>query len=308
MGTDRAFVTGETKQFQLDFNIMRGFKADGGHGETKGLSHTGQVIQIPKHRHHVSLRFFHFNTRLRYQLSPKLGISLVVPYTIKEQIASVEWPDHQPTPDERDASRRNGYIHHRDETYQGFEDPNLSVFYKFRGVLKANDMLTFSGGLSVPIGQIEPDPYKLGDDGQKHLHIQFGTGTLTPGVEIRYWMPIAKSIALQTTLVTRRPFYENEHEFLTPADTSFFLSAVYEPTQILRLRSSWMFLRQGSGYWSGEKDINTGLRMHALILGANIGRHTRLNTSLIVPIRQRMLDGDAFEHGVLLSIGMSQPL
>ena len=109
-------------------------------------------------------------------------------------------------------------------------------------------------------------------------------------------------------LTIRRPFYENEHEFLAPADTSFFLSAVYEPTQILRLRSSWMFLRQGSGYWSGEKDINTGLRMRALILGANIGRHTRLNTSLIVPIRQRMLDGDAFEHGVLLSIGMSQPL
>ena len=308
MGTDRAFVTSETKRFQYDFNIMRSFKSDGGHSETKGLSPTGQVIQISKHRHHVSLSFFRFNIRLRYQLIPKLGIFLAVPYTIKEQKAFVEWPGHQPTSDERGASRRNGHIHHRDETYRGFEDPNLSVFYKFKGVLKANDMLTLSGGLSVPIGQTEPDPYKLGDNGQKHLHIQFGTGTLTPGAEVRYWLPIAKSIALQTTLVTRHPFYENKHKFLAPADTSVFLSAVYEPKKILRLRSSWMFLRQGFGYWSGEKDINTGLQMHALILGANIGQYTRINTSLIVPIHQQMLAGDAFEHGVLLSVGISQPL
>ena len=287
---------------------MRSFEAFGGHSETKGLSTDGQVIQISPHHHSVSLRFLHFNMGLRYQLNPKLALSLAIPYTIKEQTARVEWPDHHPTRSEREASQRNGDIHHRNETYTGLNDLSLLVTYKLASLLRTNDRLTLSAGLSLPTGKTEPDPWKLGDVGQKHLHLQFGTGTVIPMLECRYWLPITKSIVLQTTLVTRRPVYENRHKFLASADTSFFLSAVFQPIELLRVRSSWMVSRQGFGYWDGRKDSNTGLRMNALVLGTNIGQQTQLSTSLIVPIHQRMLaSGDTFEHGMLLSSALSRP-
>ena len=131
-GTNREFVTDTTRRFEFSFNLMRSFEAFGGHSETKGLSTVGQVIQISSHRHSVSLSFLRFNMGLRYQLNPKLALSLAIPYTIKEQTARVEWPDHHPTWSEREASQRNGDIHHRNETYTGLNDLSLLVTYTNR--------------------------------------------------------------------------------------------------------------------------------------------------------------------------------
>ena len=93
---------------------------------------------------------------------------------------------------------------------------NFVVGYRLNGLATSKDSLTLSGGLFLPTGKTEPNPYQLGDFGKKHLHLQFGTGTLTPTFQYRYWLPIGKSVAIQSRLITRRPFYRNNYHFLAP--------------------------------------------------------------------------------------------
>ncbi len=287
---------------------MRSFDAEGGHSERRGLTPDGQVIQIATHRHNVNMSFLNFNLGFRYQLNSKVALSLIVPYTIKNQIANIEWIIPNPTSNDQNAAIRNGYIHHRDETYHGFDDLRFVIGYQLKGLLTSKDRATLSGGLSLPTGKIEPDPYELGDAGKKHLHLQFGTGTLTPSFQYQYWLPISESVSMQSRLVIRRPFYRNKYQFLAPSETSFFWGSSFQPTKFLRLKGAWMIFRQGFGYWAEKKDRNTGLQMHALQLSANIGRTILFSTIVTLPLYQKMLSGgDTFEHGILLSSGISYP-
>ncbi len=300
------FATKTNQKFRFSFNFIRSFDAEGGHYETKGLTPEGQVIQIATHRHNVNMSFYHLNFGFHYQLNPRISLSLITPYTIKNQTANVDWTIPEPTLDDQNAAIRNGYIHHRDEIYHSFDDLNFVVGYRLNGLATSKDSLTLSGGLFLPTGKTEPNPYQLGDFGKKHLHLQFGTGTLTPTFQYRYWLPIGKSVSIQSRLITRRPFYRNKYQFLAPSETSFFLGGTLQPIKTLHLQASWMILRQGFGYWAEEQDRNTGLQMQALQLGTNIGRTTLFSTSLILPLNQKMLStGDTFEHGILLSSSIS---
>jgi len=308
MGADREFATKTNKKIRFSFNFMRSFDAVGGHSETKGLTPDGQVIQIATHRHNVNMSFNHFNFGFRYQLNSRIALSLIVPYTIKKQIADIEWTIQNPTSDDQNAAIRNGYIHHRNETYHGFDDLSFVIGYQLNGLLTSKDRAILSGGLFLPTGQTEPNPYELGGAGKKHLHLQFGTGTLTPSFQYRYWLPISESVSMQSRLVIRRPFYRNKYQFLAPPETSFFWGGTFQPMKILRLQVAWMVLRQGFGYWAEKKDQNTGLQMHAAQLSINIGRTMLLNTSVTLPLYQKMLStGDTFEHGILLSSSISHP-
>ncbi len=309
MGPSRELDIETKKKFRFTLNVTRSFNAEGGHSETGGLTTDGRLIEIGNHWHHVSMSMSRFNLGLHYQLNPRTKLALVLPYSIKNQSAKIEWEASNPSVSDQDAAIRNGYIHHRDETYRGFEDLNLTTNYHWNGFTSIkNDRITLSAGLSIPTGKIEPDPYKLGDVGKKHLHLQFGTGTLTPSFQVIYILPVNDLLSVQSRLSFRRPFYENKYSFLSPPETSTYFGIALKVSNILRLHGSWMVFRQGFGYWDGNRDRNTGMQMHALQLGTNttIGRKTPLNISVIVPIHQQMLStGDTFEHGILLSSSVS---
>ena len=52
------------------------------------------------------------------------------------------------------------------------------------------DNLGLHLGLSLPTGDVEPDPYALGRLGQRHQHIFFGTGTVNPSLALSAaWHP-----------------------------------------------------------------------------------------------------------------------
>jgi len=73
-------------------------------------------------------------------------------------------------------------IHHRNETLFGVVDPwLLAHWHQQLGKLSVD----LRGGVSLPLGETEEDPFALGDAGLPHQHVQFGTGTINPvlGVE-----------------------------------------------------------------------------------------------------------------------------
>jgi hypothetical protein len=68
-------------------------------------------------------------------------------------------------------------IHHRNETLFGLADPWLLG----RATWSVDKIIvTGRGGVGVPLGSTEEDPFARGRAGFPHQHIQFGTGTFYP--------------------------------------------------------------------------------------------------------------------------------
>src|SRR5262245_51979174 len=89
---------------------------------------------------------------------------LFIPYDVKKQSAKYELPDGTKF------DNPDGDLHHRSERRDGLGDIELSVHYRL-------NRWRFTGGVAVPTGEIEHNPYELGGMGLPHRHIQFGTGT-----------------------------------------------------------------------------------------------------------------------------------
>ncbi len=70
-------------------------------------------------------------------------------------------------------------IHHRNEVVSGLADPMLLGSYgRAVGAWRVSGRV----GMTLPIGQIEEDPFVLGEMDAAHQHIQMGTGTVNPVV------------------------------------------------------------------------------------------------------------------------------
>ena len=104
--------------------MMRWFDAQGGHLETKGVSPSGKVIDVPLHRHHVTLNIFRVDIGLKYQFDSQWMLEANVPYETKVQEATIE--EIEPVSQaEREAIVSNRNNHHRNETYTGLTDANI---------------------------------------------------------------------------------------------------------------------------------------------------------------------------------------
>ena len=97
-----------------------------------------------------------------------MQLSLRVPYDVKAVQIGYETLDGAPfTPP-------YGDIHHRTQTLRGISDPTVAVDWMPR------PSLMLGAGLSLPVGEIVPNPIELGREGLTHEHIQFGSGTFRP--------------------------------------------------------------------------------------------------------------------------------
>lgn len=229
---------------------------------------------------------------------------LRVPYDYKDQSVSIALVEPS-TPAEREAMERNSEIHHRNETYQGLSDLKLLVAHWRPDFLRRDSALELAVGTSIPIGRTEADPLKAGDEGKEHLHIQFGTGTFDPLLEIYYAMPLPHSWVLRGFGLGHFPIYENEKTFRAPLETTLGLSIAQDNLiPRLSLRAVYTFFFQGYGYWDGVKDPNSGLISHGIVLGAtgDLGWHTSIGLGFRYAFAQRTLsnEGDAFEQGPTL--------
>lgn len=296
--------------------MMRWFDAQGGHLETKGISPEGSVIEVPLHRHHVKLNIFRLDVGLKYQLASQWVLEANIPYETKNQEATLE--DIDPvTPTEREAIIRNRDNHHRNETYIGFADADLFLGYQMQGLLGENDFLMARVGTTIPFGKTEEDPWKLGDAGLEHLHIQFGSGTFNPIVDLYYRLPIYKGLHANTNVRGKLPFYENSKTYRGSREVTYTGGLSYRVNDWLSFQAGYLGFYQSYAQWAGERDINTGLQFSMASFGVSVVTPYDLPLSLAVmlPLHQEtlyddtgaLLDGvyeesDAFEFGPLISL------
>lgn len=298
--------------------MMRWFNAQGGHLETKGVSPDGKVIDVPLHRHHVKLNTFRIDVGLKYHLTSKWLLEANLPYETKTQEATLEEIDPI-TPEEWEAVIRNRDNHHRNEIYIGPRDTDIFLGYQTQGLLRENDFLIGRIGTTIPLGKTEEDPWKLGDAGLKHLHIQFGTGTFDPIADLHYSLPVYKGLRASASVRGKLPFYENSKTYRGSREITYTGGLSYRLNDWLAFQAGYLGFYQSFAYWAGEQDINTGLLFSMASLSASITTpyDVPLSIAVMLPLRQEtlyddteaLLDGvyeesDAFEFGPLISLTM----
>ena len=296
--------------------MMRWFNAQGGHLETKGISSSGNVVDVPLHRHHVTLNIFRVDVGLKYQLSPQWVLEANFPYATKIQEATIEEIESL-SRTELEAVKRNRDIHHRNETYTGPADMDILSGYSTQGLFIENDFFIGRIGTTIPIGKTEEDPWKLGDAGREHLHIQFGTGTFNPIADLHYSLPLYKGLNVHASLRGKFPFYENSKTYRGSREATYTAGLNYRFNDWLTFQASYLGSYQSYAYWAGELDINTGLRFGMASVGASVltPYNVPLSVTLMLPLHQETLyddtnaflggayeERDAFEFGPLVSL------
>ena len=295
---------------------MRWFDAQGGHLETKGISPEGKVVEVPLHRHHVKLNTFRVDVGLKYQLNSQWMLEANVPYEPKAQEATIE--EIKPvTNAEMEAILRNRDNHHRNETYTGLRDADVFLGYRKVGLLKETDFLMSRIGATIPFEKTEEDPWKLGDAGLEHLHIQFGTGTFNPIADIHYSLPLYKGVGASVSIRGKFPFYENSKTYRGSRELTYTAGLNYRLNNWISFQAGYLGFYQSYAYWAGELDINTGLRFSMASVGTSVATpyNIPLSLTLMLPLSQEtlyddtdaLLDGvyeesDAFEFGPLVSL------
>jgi thiol-disulfide isomerase/thioredoxin len=136
-------------------------------------------------------------------LTDRIGASLVLPYRIVS--TSIRYLDASGA----ELELVHPGIHHRNETLHGLADP--MVLGSFSGAI-AGVRLTVRGGITIPLGRTEADPFALGDLGLPHEHIQLGTGTVNPVVAVEAsrtwgaWSAGASALTQQTFYADREGY------------------------------------------------------------------------------------------------------
>ncbi len=266
--------------------------------------------QVAEHRHEVKLNVVRFDIGLKYQISRQFQLDAMLPFEIKDQDANIGGLDKIDDEEMRKKILLYQEIHHRDETYRGFSDMDLLFAYHRHGLLLNNDMLSAKFGTTIPLGKTEDNPWKLGEMGMEHLHIQFGTGTFNPIADLRYSLPIFGGLRANASVRGKYPLYENSKDYLGSKDITYTAGLNYRATDWLSFQTSYLGLYQSYAHWAGEIDINTGLRFSMASMGASIATpyNVPLSITLMLPIQQETLyddsasGNDAFKLGSLVSV------
>ena len=240
-----------------------------------------------------------------YRLADDLILRFNALYDIKNQKASVE-AIAPTTPDDRAAILRNQQIHHRDEVYRGFSDSSFLISRQCFGVLSDDDHLVVSLGTSIPIGKTEDDPWKLGNAGQKHLHIQFGSGTFNPLLGLNYSTPVTGRTSVAATAHGSFPFYENSKTYRHSVELSGRTEVRYRVNAWMALHVGYSGLVQSYAHWDGEQDKNSGLISHLATIGISIDAadHVLLHIDGLIPFHGQTLveSSGTFEQNQTLSV------
>jgi hypothetical protein len=265
------------------------------------LTACDEVPVQPAHLHDQRLYPLELRLSAEYGLNETFGVELQLPFRIVA--TSVEYT----TPEGEPYEPLDAGVHHRDETLAGLGDPWL--------LARAGDFvdrfwLAARAGVSLPLGSTEENPFELGDQGLRHQHIQFGSGTFDPVASLE----LARSfegIELQAFAQGQLPLYENRHGYHAPW-------RVYGGTSLGTLLAGKLFgslgveaFHEDAEEWDGERrqDGNLGRTelLGALTLSHAFGA-TEATLGLRVPFYRHIVTGDeppgTLSSPVTLSLGV----
>lgn len=293
---------------RIAVQTVSGFDFEGGHLEEHGISPEGKVIDVPLHKHRVSVDFTRIELEYDYAFRRNWDLRFRLPYEIKRRTASIALVEPASAV-ERAAMEKNRDVHHPTRTLSGLSDLKLLVARRTLHLLREGDGLDIGLGTSLPTGATEEDPFEAGDAGLPHEHVQFGTGTFDPLLELQYTLPLPRSFTFGTFAAGRFPAYANSKTYKGPTEITAGASLLYGVSPRLTLQSVLTAYYQGFAQWDGERDINSGLRTLNGRLGVTLVTKRAIALTLAVrePITQETLDdqGDAFRQGPSLLLQLA---
>lgn len=293
---------------RLGLSTSYGADFEGGHPSTTGLDPSGAVVQVPLHRHEVEVDFVRLEFVGGFVFADGWELIARLPYDWKDRESSVRLLEPA-TPDEVAAIEASADSHHRSEHLEGFGDASLLVSRRLRDVWTAGDRLSLALGTTLPTGGTEDDPLAAGELGLPHEHVQFGSGTFDPLVELAWHAPIAPDWRIGSSIAWRVPLSRSTNGYRGPVEGSATLRCDYDGFDDVVLRAGMVAHGQGFADWNGERDENTGMLALGALLGASrsLGGGVVARIDFVVPLHQRALDdaGDAFESGLLVQVGVS---
>lgn len=267
------------------------------------------MVDSPLHRHEVDIDIHRIELSLSRTFANNFDAQLRVPWFIKDQRATLEFIEPV-TPEEIRNARRNGEIHHRTETYEGFGDAELSVGWRSNGLFFEQDMLRISLGLAFPTGDTVSDPWVLGDGGHEHLHIQFGNGTFDPLIDLYYSFPHNDKWASSLFTKARLPCYENSKGYRGSAEITVSPRLNFRPTSRLSLAAGATANYLGKSHWKKTgTDPNSGafLAYASLSAGYLLGQSVTASFNLQLPLYTELFgEEDGLEGAPSIGLSVSR--
>lgn len=181
------------------------------------LDNCDEVPVQPAYLHDQTLLPVELRLSAEYGLSDAFSVELQLPF--RSVTSTIEFTTQGGAP----TTPLDPDVHHRDETLVG---PGDALLQGAAGGLLGGFWLGARFGFSLPLAHTEEDPFELGDRGERHQHVQFGTGTFDPTLTLE----AAKrqdSITFQWFAQAQASFYENSHGYLAPFRVQSALEASY---------------------------------------------------------------------------------
>lgn len=293
--------------WRVSFTTLYGSDFEGSHLSREGNTPDGLPVEVPLYRHDVALDYLRLELGLQYTFAPQWDVIARIPWEQKNQRAGAGLTENA-TAAERASMQRNIDIHHRSVTLRGAGDVMLLGRRRWYSVRRESDALSLAAGMTVPTGVTVENPYVLGKQNRRHIHIQFGSGTVDPLLEASYATPLTPWLEAGAYFNGRFPLYENRRTFRAPPDATIGIHTSMRATPRIRLRVEGAFFAQGYGYWDGLRDENTGLTGTSISAGASIRMPAfTVNVDVRRPLSQRTLDeGDAFKQGLTYIVSISR--
>ena len=223
-----------------------------------------------------------------------VGLEVEVPYRVNR--VSVRYRRLDGTEFEPDYED----IHHRDETLTGLGDVRvaLSAAKRFAAVTAQ-----VSGGMWLPFGRTQENPFERGRLGLEHQHVQFGTGTFDPAVAVdvagRAGRIAWSSYAQARFVMTESPRgYQAGNRFAVGAWARTPVGSGFEAGAGLDLA------HEQAERWGGVVEYEGNLGRTDLLAGASVSWANgplRLATDLRIPVVSES-SGEQLDYPAVLGV------
>jgi hypothetical protein len=159
--------------------------------------------------------------------------------------------------------------HHRNETLSGLSDPQLFL----HGARGEMGTWQFAGkaGVSIPVGRTEPNPFLLGRLGLPHQHVQLGTGTWDPILELGVGRPLGM-VDVRATGIARFAFETNAHGYQAGDRYGLLIDASHWPSKVWGADAGLALLREEAETWGGRVETEGNLGRVDVLLSVGVTR------------------------------------
>jgi len=237
-------------------------------------------------------RFYSAELRLfgALGLTESLGVEVQVPLRLLSTDITFRRLDGQAfTPDYEN-------IHHRDETLVGLGDPWVLA----RGATRLGAArLEARGGIGLPLGDTQPNPFERARRGLSHQHIQFGAGSVSGVLALDARQP-AGPVDVTASGQAVLFFAESAHGYQPGDRFSGGVSVGGRPTTRLMLEAGLDTLVEQPERWDGAIEEEGNLGRWELLVGGRVAYAfdaLTLALSVKAPVYVHLTEAGDHDHG-----------